>query len=128
MLIYLCWWSDVFKAGCILILAVALFCRLHSDLLCLALFGFVTVTEEEEEEEEEEELEEEYEEEEEEEEEDEVNLSLSAEEEEEAEVEATKGETIQGEGINYDTRSEAGSAVSEFTDSNAGWWGCFCDL
>ncbi|XP_070196418.1 YTH domain-containing protein 1-like isoform X2 [Littorina saxatilis] len=69
---------------------------------------------EEEEEEEEEELEEEYEEEEEEE--DEVNLSLSAEEEEET----TKGEISQAEGITYDTRSEAGSAVSEFTDSNAG--------
>lgn len=71
--------------------------------------GFVVVTEEEEE------LEEEYEEEEEEE--DEVNLSLSAEEEEET----TKGEMSQAEGITYDTRSEAGSAVSEFTDSNAGW-------
>lgn len=63
--------------------------------------------EEEEEEEEEEELEVE--------EEEEVNLSLSAEEEDDG----TKVEISQGEGITYDTRSEAGSAVSEFTDSNA---------
>ena len=107
---------DTVNADCILILilALALFCGLCSGLLCLALSGFETVTDEEEEEEEEQE--EEYEE--------EVNLSLSVEEEEET----TKGETIQGEGINYDTRSEAGSAVSEFTDSNAGLLGHFCDL
>lgn len=73
--------------------------------------------EEVEEEAEEEEVEEELEEEEDYEEEDteEVNLSLSVEEEEEA-----KGVTVQGEGLGYNTRSEAGSAVSEFTDSNAG--------
>lgn len=75
------------------------------------------VEEEAEEEEVEEELEEEeeYEEEDEEEDTEEVNLSLSVEEEEEA-----KGITVQGEGLGYNTRSEAGSAVSEFTDSNAG--------
>ena len=65
-------------------------------------------------EEEEEVIEELYEEEEEEEE--EVHLSLSAEEEEEA----AKEETTQGEGITYDVQSEAGSGVSDFTDSNAG--------
>ena len=123
--IYKCQWLDA------LYLVPFEFLQLHccvssNSLLCLALSGFITVTEEEEEEEEEEEQEEEYEEEEDEE--DEVNLSLSADEEEEAEAEAAKGETIQGEGINYDTRSEAGSAVSEFTDSNAGLLGCFCDF
>ncbi|KAL8582157.1 hypothetical protein ACOMHN_004076 [Nucella lapillus] len=62
-------------------------------------------------EEEEEAQEEQYEEEEEE----EVHLSLSAEEEEEA----AKEDATQREGITYDIQSEAGSAVSEFTDSNA---------
>lgn len=77
--------------------------------------------EEEEEEEEIEEVEEEEEEaqeellEEEEEEEEEVHLSLSAEEEEEA----AKEDATHREGITYDIQSEAGSAVSEFTDSNA---------
>ncbi|XP_076463186.1 YTH domain-containing protein 1-like isoform X2 [Babylonia areolata] len=68
------------------------------------------LVEELEEEEEDGEEEEEYEEEEEE----EVNLSLSAEEDE-----VTRGDTLHAEEITLETQSEAGSAVSEFTESNA---------
>lgn len=91
----------------------------------MILFFFNVCTEDEEEEEEEE-----VEVEEEEEEEEEVHLSLEAEEEEEA---GEGDEVPQTEGITYDTRSEAGSAVSEFTDSNAGQTCkittfCFCSV